>query len=242
MIRHGFVFIFMIGLSVLVCQGQGSAYFSSKQASLLPLLEVLDKAGVSGSLEFSGSCDSFNGPEFPEFPEFRAPATSVGPALQIVREMFAQNPSMRVTQDADGTIRMIQHSVPTDILNLKISHISFETGRPPAQHPIYSANAALAHVFETPEVKGFMKDRDIKGPWFGLYMGAPPPSVPPPNTPYISGTRLDDVTFSQALDHILKAFPGIWFYEDCPRTDKRNRVVSVGFYHLQKTGMGSAVQ
>jgi hypothetical protein len=234
--------VFVFGLAVAESQGQGPAYYASKQASLLPLLEVLNNAGVSGSLEFSGACNSFNGPDFPEFPQFDAPAKNTGSPLQTVHEMFARNPSMQVTQDPDGTIRINQRDVPTDTLNIKIARVSFESGRQPAQRPIYNANAALAHVFEAPEVKRFMKNHGIEGPWFGLFIGTLPPSEPPPNVPYMSGGPLENVTFSQALDYILKSFPGIWFYENCPKTAKRNRTVGTGFYHLQKTGVRPIVQ
>lgn len=235
-VRHAFTVLFVVALAVAESQAQGPAY--SKQASLAPLLDVLDKAGVSGSLEFSGHCDSFNGPDFPKF---TYPATSTASPVQAMREMFAHNPTIQVTQDPDGTIRMIQRGVLTDLLNVKIAHIPFETGRPPALNPIYSANAALVHIWVAPEVTRFMKDHDIEKPAF-LATGTPPPSTPPPGMPYFSPHPLDDVTISQAMDYILKSFPGLWYYEDCPRTEHRNRIVELGFYHLQKTGLGDTVQ
>ena len=238
MLCRAFALIFVVGLAMTEALGQGPAYYASRQASLLPLLEVLDKAGVSGSLEFSGTCDSFNSPDFPEF---RTPATSTGSPLETVREMFAHNPTMQITQDPGGMIRMVQRGVPTDFLDIQLAHIPFKTGRPPAQHPIYSANAALVHIWIAPEVTRFMKDHNMEKPAFGAN-GALPPSIPPPNVRYLSGAPLDDVTVSKAMDYILKTFPGIWYYEDCPRTDKRNRIVSIGFYHLQRTGAGVTVQ
>jgi hypothetical protein len=242
MLRSMLAIIFVLGLAMAESQGQGPAYYASKQASLLPLLQVLNNAGVSGSLEFSGTCNSFNGPDFPEFPRFDAPANNTDSPLKTLREMFAHNPTMQLTQDPDGTIRMRQWDVPNHILNVKIAHISFETGRRPGHSSIYNANIALARVFEAPEVKSFMRDNDIEGPSFSLYTGALSPSAPPSAAPHMSGAPLDNVTFSQALDYILKSFPGIWYYEYCPSTDKRNRIVGIGFYHLQRTGVGLIVQ
>lgn len=156
--------------------------------------------------------------------------------------MFAHNSTIQARQDPDGIIRMIQWDVPDDTLNIKIAHISFETGRQPATRSIYNANAALADVFEAPEVKRFMRDNDIEGPSFSLLTGALAPPTAPPSVPHMYGAPLDNVTFSQALDYILKSFPGIWYYENCPATNKRNRIVSIGLYHLQKTGAGWIVQ
>jgi hypothetical protein len=238
MLRCTFVVVFMFGLALVETQGQSQAYYASKQASLLPLLELLDKAGISGSLEFSGACDSFNGPDFPEV---HAPAESTVRPLEGVREMFANHPDWRVMQDPGGKIRVMQVGVETDFLNVKIAHIPFETGRPPSRHPIYSANAALVHILVAPEVTRFIKDHSIEEPAF-LATGTLPPSTPPLGMPYMPGAPLDDVTVSEAMDHILKAFPGIWYYEDCPQTNNRSRSVRIGFYHLQQLGIGLTVQ
>ncbi len=223
------------GLAAAVCQGQ-----SSEQGKLLPLLEVLKNAGVSGSLEFSGTCSLSDPSHFLELPQFDTPATTSGSPLQIVREMFAHNRTMQVTQDPDGTIRIIQHGVPTDILAVKIAQVTFQIGRP-AQEPIYDANAALAQVFATPEIQLFMRDHDVEPPGFTL-TGAISPSIHPPDAPYISAAPLHDVAFAEALNYILKSFRGIWYYKNCPGTDKRNRTVSMGFYHLHKTGAGLIIQ
>ena len=42
------------------------------------------------------------------------------------------------------------------------------------------------------------------GPWLTL--------------PHIFG-NLNDVTLAQALDYVLKTFPGFWAYENCQRED-----------------------
>lgn len=212
----------------------------SKGDSLKPLLEVLDKAKVSGSLEFTGSCDSYSFHVFPEFPLIRVPAASKeSSVLQTVREMFQDNPAMQVTQDSDGTIRMVESDVATDILGVKITHISFGE-KSDGSDFAYSAWTALHSILNTPEFKLFMETHDIELP-FG---GGGPVSFnlsPPKNTPHISGP-LDNATFSEAMDYILKTFPGLWIYENCPKTSTRKRTVYFRFYHLQNTGSGMIVQ
>jgi hypothetical protein len=233
--RYVLAVLLLLGLAAAVCQGQ-----SSEQAKLLPLLEVLKNAGVSGSLEFSGTCNLFDPSHFLELPQFDTPATTSGSPLQIVREMFAHNRTMQVTRGPDGTIRIVQHGVPTDILAVKIAEVSFEIGRP-AKEPIYDANAALAQAFATPEVQLFMRSHDVEPPGFTL-AGSISPSIHPPDAPYISAASLHDVTFAEALNYILKSFRGIWYYKNCPGTTNRRRRVVMGFYDLQKTGVEWIVQ
>jgi hypothetical protein len=233
-VRYVLTWTLVLGLALL-CHGQ-----SSEQGKLLPLLEVLKNAGVSGSLEFSGTCDSFGPQNFLELPRLATPPAVTDSPLQTVRGMFASNPSVQVSQDSDGTIRIIEDDVPTDILAVKIAEVSFGIGRP-AQEPIYDANAALAQVFVAPEVQRFMRDHDIESLGFTL-VGAISPSAYPPSAPHTSAAPLHDVTFSQALDYILRSFPGIWYYRNCPATAKRQRMIAMGFYHLQKAAGGWIVQ
>jgi len=226
--------------------------------SLRPILDVLDKAKLSGSLEFSGSC---NTPGFAEFPQLRAPVTSGGSPLQTLREIFADDPAMRVTQHADGTIRMIEKNVPTDILNVRIGHILFGSDG----SGVYSANSALELILSSPEINLYMKAHDINLPHEnfrfisfesnaitirdlphieGTTVTAPPemPAVGtnPDWVTHIEGS-LDNVTFSETMDHIVKTFPGIWLYENCPRSDTRKRIVLFRFLHLEDTILGVIV-
>lgn len=244
--RHAFAIAFIAGLLVVGSGSRGqdgvqrtreALAARSKAGSLRPILDVLDRANLSGSLEFSGRCDSFRVQDFPDFPKFRAPATREGSPLQTLREMFAHDPAMRVTQDPDGTIRMIERGVTTDILNVRISHIPFESGEPPAPRPIYGGNIALSHILGAPEVKLFMDTHHIEWPFpvFAPISGIF--DVVPPEVPHLSGP-LDNVTFSEAMDHVLETFPGIWIYENCPRSATRKRLVYFHFFYLQKLGTG----
>jgi hypothetical protein len=70
-------------------------------------------------------------------------------------------------------------------------------------------------------VKTFMEGHDITtgvGRLEGVY----------PKLPDVPG-ELSDVTVLQALDYILKAFPGYWIYENCTLLDGR-RSVNFDFY------------
>ncbi len=198
-------------------------------APLQPLVEALHNANVSGSLELS-RCDFGL---LPHFPNLRVP-TAAGPLPQVLREMFADDPVMRVTQDADGTIRMIESGVPTDLLGVKIKHLPFELNGIPLQYEAFSPDAAVRAILHTPEVLAFAKAHSIViPPPGGGIMG---PSDHLAASPHIVGS-MDDLTVSQALDGVLKTFPGIWIYEDCPCSDRKSRCPFFWFSNIGNPGL-----
>jgi hypothetical protein len=156
----------------------------------------------------------------PDFPTSRAvPESREQDPLQFLRMTFADDPEMTVTQDPDGTIRMIEKDVPTDLLDVKIAHVSFDS--------VYDPAVAMGVIAATPEVQSFMKTNQIEWPLLdnsGLGLAI----LPTPEMPHLSG-HLDSVTFAQALDYVLKTFPGFWIYENC-QSDRANRMVFLEFF------------
>ena len=112
--------------------------------------------------------------------------------------MFAKDEDMQVTQEPDGTIRMVEKAVPQDLLNVKIGHISFDDWQKKG-HGMFSPPLVLSVIVGAPEVEAFMKDHNI---------GQKPKMINGPVNPktLVSG-ELTNVTLSQALDHTLKTFP-----------------------------------
>ncbi len=186
-------------------------------------MSVLSRAKVSGSLEYWGRCDNML--RFPDFPKLSAPRSNAGSPVELLSEMFADDPSMQVTQERDGTIRMVEIDVARDLLDLKIGHISFnvenETVDP---HWLKDPRAILRFILAAPEVRAFMKAQNI-GPPDGLWGIV---DLYATDSPSISGA-LHDVTLSRALDYMLKTFPGLWVYENCA-SERRKRVVFFTFY------------
>lgn len=193
---------------------------------LRPLLEAMDRAKVSGSLAFLGHCDLSTPPDFPKF---RAPSATASSPLEIARETFADDPAIKIWQDRGETIRMMETGVPTELLNVKISHISFEAND--------TAIASIRHVIlRAPEVVSFMRAHDIETPSAeGLSRGYGP-SARPAGSNHIS-ISMDDVTVSQALDEVLKTFPGIWVYESCPEGEGKRHFVDFLFFDVQHPGL-----
>src|ERR1700693_694584 len=85
--------------------------------------KILSGERRSGSLEYWGFCNPDKG--WPDFPEPRPVSGRKGSALDVLQEMFADDPKMRVIQERDGKIRMAETDVPHDFLDVKIHHLSF---------------------------------------------------------------------------------------------------------------------
>lgn len=91
---------------------------------MLPTIgEILGRAGVSGSLEYWGSCRL---PSGHDVPPVSYPGNDSGSAAEVLQKLFSTDPLMQVTQEPNGQIRMVETDVPNDLLNVSISHLSFK--------------------------------------------------------------------------------------------------------------------
>lgn len=199
-------------------------------APLQPLLAALRRANVSGSLEFSGRCETGRGADWPHW---RILNESGGSPLQVARETFADDPTMQVTQEPDGTIRMVQNAVPKDLLNFKISHVSFGSGGVPFYLSYWADSAARYLILEAPDVVAYMRAHHIEPPMGGAVSGGNTP--PASYSPHMAGS-FDDLTVSQAMDRVLKVFPGVWVYMDCIEPDGESRHVWFSFLRSGSPG------
>jgi len=142
---------------------------------------------------------------------------------------------MHISQDPDGTIRINESGTSTELLDVKISHVSFEKNGVPLRYAAYEAGHALYYaILKAPEVLDFAKAHDIRIPFLGM-PGVQSGSEIPVGLPHVSGS-MDNFALSQALDHLVKTFPGIWVYENCPADDGKGRVVAFWFFSLQNPG------
>src|ERR1700674_3609920 len=196
------------------CWGQGrSEIFGEDSRS--SITDVLSKAKASGSLAYWGRCGYHEAR--PDLPNVRSLPEHPGstPPVQTLREMFADHPKMHVTQEADGMIRMFESDVPRDLLDIRISHISFKDSE--GRNAVWIPREARRIIVGAPELRAFMRDYNIG--WASdveyvndLYGG------PLPYLPHVSGD-LYNVTLAEAMDYVLKSFPGFWVYENCRRED-----------------------
>ena len=231
-LQNGFVrfrvsILLLLGAALVSCPLPTAGVPKNNSEILDRLLRVLGTANVSGSMEIR--CQLNTGRNLHEMPS-TAPAGSEGDVLKTVRSMFASDPAMSVTRDQDGTIRMRESGVLDDILRIKLRQFEFD--RKSSDGGIYAPNVAVLRIMLTPEVANFRRSRNIE--WRSPFFVAPSNLGPPsPQLPHISGS-LENVTVSQVMDRVLKTFPGIWIYENCPAHGDQKREVRLRFVTLAK--------
>lgn len=191
--------------------------------------KILSTAQLSGSLEFWSVCDIAK-PHAP-FLKIQSVSGYEGSAPEALQELFANDPKMQVTQESDGRIRMVETDVPKDFLEVKIHHLSF-----PPDFRSKSGAMAVYFILNSREVTDFM-ERNIgrKVPWYGWGM---PGQIVTGGQGVVG--ELNDVTVAQALDYLLKRFPGFWIYENC-RDPEGSRAISVGFRENIEAASGTSI-
>jgi len=170
--------------------------------------------------------------------------------------MFVYVPHMRVTQEPGGMIRMVETDVPSDLLDVKISHLSFKPiilkpAREPAQTPsdAHMLPRWPGQTLGDPSFRFAPWIKALGGPVMALELilntsevsafkraknirplstgGWPLPGNAGSEPPLIG--ELDNVSLSQALDYVLGTFPGFWVYENCV-DEAENRTVRFSFF------------
>jgi hypothetical protein len=186
-----------------VCIGQvGTSHDTDPGAGLWLIHRILLAGQVSGSLSYSGC--GFDKHVPPNLPPFGVLEES-GPPEEILRKLLSADPLAKVTRDG-SMIRMMETNVATDLLNIKIHHVTFFSPDAPASDPVHGPRMALLAILESPEVIAFGKEHNIRGlsyPGLGITM----PGDCCGSGRIVQG-QLDNVTVSQALDYVLQTFPG----------------------------------
>lgn len=210
--------IIMAALALITpCTGQDRAKVDPAMTAAT-IGRVLAKARASGSLVYHGQCQDHGGTW--DLPAVSSPKRYVTNPVQMLREMFADDSKMQVAQDTNGNIRMVETDVPRDLLDLKIVQVPFSS-----DSGFHDPRWAISQIMVTPDVRNYMTVNDI-GPVVSDFRRFIGPSSP--NAPKISDD-LYFVTVSEALDYILKTYPGFWAYEEC-KGEAGNRKVFFQFF------------
>jgi hypothetical protein len=211
--------------NVAAVGGQPQNALSAQARRALTVQLVLQAERVSASIQYRGDCGP--GILMPNFPRIFEPLKPYpANAVEAVRAMFSVDDRFAVSQGSNGIIRVVEPGVRTDILGVKISHLWFDDISYPEE--------ALDFILYAPEVQSFMHAQGIGQltDMFAFTGIAPPPAYrvpgtkhapPNPGMPSISG-ELNNVTVADALDYVVKSFPGFWLYQDCETPDQQ-RVV-----------------
>lgn len=229
MLKYVFTIVAITSLSGVCSEQQLSGIDNT--SGIPTIMKILSNAGLSGSLEYSGNCTG----GIDDFPKFKAPGNYDRRPLSALSEMFATDSKIQVTQAFDRTIRIKDSDVPEDIIDVTISRILFKAdpGRD-GLHALDNPGSALWFILRAPEVTDFMRTADISFEHNTVALSM----TFSPRSEHILG-ELREVTLGQALNYMLKTFPGLWVYKNCPATTSRKRQV---FFEVYSNGGGWAAE
>lgn len=185
---------------------------------------ALAPSGQAARIYFSGSCDK------DEVGDLLFPVVNVqvpaeqGRGLESVQQMFQGDANVVVSEDRSGVIDIIIGNPSTEILNTRLSSLSF------SQEAQYNPNGpgnAIASIEDTKEFKiasMTLKVNPIEVFYDSLQMPAVEtlPHLPP---------LIKNITVDQALDSIAKVFRGVVVYGECKKSSDK-RLIDIEFYRL----------
>jgi hypothetical protein len=188
-------------------------------ASLL-LAGLLNKFGTSASFVYRSNCASAG---WHDDLNIRLHIKYTESAVEALREVFADEKTIQVSEEPGGMVRITDSSVPQALLDVRMRRV-YLTSRWEPGGVLYDPDDVALDVMETPEVQAFMAAHDLHKPNF--YSRLVP--TPSPSLPHMSG-QLENLTVREALDRTLQTFPGLWSYTQCTNGEGR-KLVSISFY------------
>jgi hypothetical protein len=181
--------------------------------------EVFFQTHDSGSMTFRGACRYTQQGRVVYSDELANPPT--GPFKNIDEAMAALSAvdtHVSWKRDAEGLIRVSDDRVIGDVLRVRLKRIHFKA--------VADATTAIEQVMAGPEVRDYLKRKHIDALVLRTTFVTAGTALPK------LSDELRDVTAAQALDRIIRFFPGVWFYGECSCDSSRRvtlRASSVGW-------------
>lgn len=212
--RHLIVSGFLVLLVSSAVRAQGFRPVSKGRTTVENFVqEMFFLTHSSGSLTLRGTCevtqqgsivvsDPLSNPP-------QGPFRNLGEAMTAISQL---DPHLSRTRDKEGLMRVNDNRVTGSVLKIHLKRVHFNRAADP--------NEAIRIVLSTPEVREYLKKNHIEqGTVFIMPMNSK-------DVPKLSGD-LRNVTVEQALDRIVKFFPGLWIYSEC-RSGSLRRVTIRG--------------
>lgn len=187
--------------------------------------EMFFLTGSSGSVVLSGTCwgtDNVVPDALPHPPP--GPFHNIDEALTDISRLDAH---LSWSRDADGMLRVGDDRVRDDVLRIRLRQVHFRDSAEPAY--------AVQDVLSAPEVRAYFTKNHIADGALPHVSRLGPGSTK--GLPRLSGD-LRDVTVAEALDHVVRFFPGLWVYAECG--DGPRRRVAVEVYQVRFAGTASS--
>lgn len=181
------------------------------QAAIRQLLAALKPEGKSARLDYRGACEASNS-DVISFPSIKLSSPrEEGSSLSKVTEMLRDNPGVSVNEAAGGIIRIKVPGVSGAILQTRITQITLDRDEQ------YDPNAAIRAIFNAKEVQLASSQMHTR---LALSVGGLE-NIPSRGMPHLEKSW-KDVTVDQALDKVLRTFPGLIEYKECIRPNGDN--------------------
>lgn len=214
MLRSFFISVILVMLSVLRAQAQEVWPLTRGGTTVENFVsEMFFLTHSSGSMTLHGTCeDTQQGPLVVSDPLSRPPHGPFKGLDDAMTELSHALPRLSWTRDARGLMRVSDDRVIGDILRIRLKRVHFAHATAPEN--------AMQDIIAAPEVRSHLKQKGIEGE---VFMS----NIQPPGAkglPELSG-ELHDVTVAQALDRVMKFFPGLWIYSECGRDSVRRVVI-----------------
>lgn len=169
---------------------------------------ILKSEGKVARIYYLGACEKEGDYYAVSFPHVSVelPFKKDDTGLAAIREVFRNEPSVKVSEAADGIVRIVVGQLPKTILDTKISSVTFD------QDQQYTASLALTRIQSSKEVQQAKRVQGIQLDGAPLYMSAVKPPVA--GAPHLN-TSMTNLTLDQALDSVAKTFGGVVLYGVC---------------------------
>ncbi|MGA2673591.1 MAG: hypothetical protein ABSE99_10230 [Terracidiphilus sp.] len=191
------------------------------QEAIQLLLAALKPEGKSARLDYRGTCDVPDS-DVISFPSVKVDSPrEAGSSTSKVTEMLRDNRDISVNEDASGIIRIKVAGVSGAILQTRIAQLALDRDEQ------YDPNAAIRAILNAKDFQSAVGQLHTR-----LAMsGGGLENIPKKGMPHLEQSW-KDVTVDQALNSVLRTFPGLVEYKECVRPNG-DSLFNIRFYGQQ---------
>jgi hypothetical protein len=202
-------------------QPKPSADVQADRGAIQLLLAALKPERKSARLDFQGPCEAPNS-DVISFPPVKVNSPrDAGSSLSKVQEMLRDNRDISVKEDEFGIIRIKVAGVSGAILQTRIAQLTLDDDGQ------YDPNAAIRAILNAKDLQSAMGQLHVRFAVSATGLE----NIPSKGAPHLEQSW-KSLTVDQALDRVLRTFPGLVEYKECVRPNG-DRLFNIRFYGQQ---------